>query len=79
MLAHGAGDSPAASAPRDGMLVAVKDFAVSAVPPPGATVDYHVQLVRRLGPNVRLRGRAECGGAVLAAGEFTLWTREPGG
>jgi hypothetical protein len=55
------------------MLVAVKDFVVTAEPPPGGEITYHVTLARRLGPTARVRGRAEAGGVPLASGELTLW------
>lgn len=72
LLAHG---TPATvdAGPRRGMLVAVKRFTVAAAPPPGATIDYHVRLVRRLGPNALVAGHAEVDGVRCAAGELTLW------
>lgn len=72
LLAHGAADA-AGAGPRRGMLVAVKRFTVDAAPPPGATIDYHVRLVRRLGPNALVAGHAEVDGVRCAAGELTLW------
>jgi hypothetical protein len=57
-----------------GMLVAVKRFAVERQPAAGATLHYHVQLVRRFGPTTLLRGHVECGGERLAHGELTLWS-----
>jgi hypothetical protein len=61
-------------APRaHGMLVAVKRFTVDADPPNGATIHYHVRLVRRLGAMALIAGHAEHDGVRLAAGELTLW------
>ena len=72
LLAHGLPGAPAAAGGR-GMLVAVKRFRVHAHPPPGAEIDYHVRLVRRLGPTAMVTGVARCAGRELAEGELTLW------
>jgi hypothetical protein len=72
LLGHGVVRDPAAAPPR-GMLVAVKRFVVHGEPPPAATIDYHVELVRRLGATALVRGRARCAGVALADGELTLW------
>lgn len=56
-----------------GMLVAVRRFVVDAEPPAGASIAYHVRLVRRFGPTVMVSGHAEHAGRRLAAGDLTLW------
>jgi predicted hotdog family 3-hydroxylacyl-ACP dehydratase len=76
LLAHGMTD--AALAVARGMLVAVRDFEVRAEAPPGGEIAYCVTLVRRLGATVRVRGRAEANGQILAAGELTLWVGTTG-
>lgn len=75
LLGHG--HAPGVAPPR-GMLVAVRSLTAPKSPPPGATITYRVELVRRLGPTARVRGRAECDGQLLAAGELTLWSALPG-
>lgn len=60
-----------------GLLVAIRRFTVSAAPPPGGEIHYHVQLVRRFGPTTLVAGHAECAGRRLAAGELTLWSPVP--
>ncbi len=72
LLAHGLGDAPSASG-RRGLLVAVKRYRVAAEPAAGAEIDYHVRLLRRLGPTAMVSGRASCGGHELASGELTVW------
>jgi len=57
-----------------GMLVAVKRFTIDGQPAAGATLHYHVQLVRRFGPTTLLRGHVECDGKRLAHGDLTLWS-----
>jgi hypothetical protein len=74
MLGFGLADADAAvAAGRRGMLVAVKHHRVLAEPAPGAEIDYHVRLVRRIGPTVMVAGRAAIGEQTLAEGELTLW------
>jgi hypothetical protein len=70
MLGHGRDEGPHGGR---GMLVAVKRFTVDAHPPSGATIHYHVRLVRRLGAMALIAGHAEHDGVRLAAGELTLW------
>jgi len=60
-----------------GMLVAVRRYAVDAAPPPGGEIHYHVRIVRRFGPTTLVAGHAECAGRRLAAGELTLWSPVP--
>ena len=74
LLGHLAGEPAAgAEAPR-GMLVSVKRFTIVRDPDPAEPIHYHVQLVRRLGPNALVRGHAEQGDRLLGGGELTLWT-----
>ena len=73
MLAHGHGPPAAGPAPR-GLLVAVKRFVVAAEPAPGATISYHVRLLRQFGAATLVAGHAEAAGVRLAEGELTLWT-----
>lgn len=75
LLGHG---HEPGSDPVRGMLVGVRAFSASLAPPPGGTVTYRVELVRRLGRTARVRGRAERDGRILATGELTLWTANPG-
>ncbi len=73
LLAQGLAAYELPTNPR-GMLVAVKRFTVTGQPAAGATIHYHVRLVRRFGPTAMVQGHAECDGQRLAGGDLTLWS-----
>jgi predicted hotdog family 3-hydroxylacyl-ACP dehydratase len=72
LLAHGMPGTPATSG-RRGLLVGIRRYVVLAEPEHGAEIDYHVRLVRRLGPTALVAGVARCAGRALAEGELLLW------
>jgi len=73
LLAQAFAEHELPSDPR-GMLVAVKRFTIDGRPPAGATIHYHVGLVRQFGPTAMVRGHAACDGERLAGGDLTLWS-----
>jgi 3-hydroxyacyl-[acyl-carrier-protein] dehydratase len=61
-----------ASPGQSGMLVGLTDFRFPDMAAAGKRVEYHVEILRTLGPFCFVAGRAECDGRVVAQGELRV-------
>jgi predicted hotdog family 3-hydroxylacyl-ACP dehydratase len=56
-----------------GMLVGVRNFTIHRRPRIGERLEWHVEIIRRLGPFLLVTGEACCGEELLAEGELRFY------
>ena len=69
---HGHQESPTGSA-RAGMLVGVRQFKVHALPAPGDTLRFEVEVIKRIAPLTLVQGAALVGDTLIAEGQLKFF------
>ncbi len=57
----------------NGMLVSVSNFKITSRPAAGKILNIEVRETRRLGPMLMVSGKISCDGALVAAGDLSLY------
>jgi predicted hotdog family 3-hydroxylacyl-ACP dehydratase len=57
----------------NGMLIAVSNFKIISQPTAGQNLQIEISETRRLGPMLMINGKISCEGAIVAAGDLSLY------